>query len=249
MSYILEALADSEHARRRFATTPRYSLLPVMGEDQPRQRRWPYMLAGALLLNAALLQVWLRPAAPGNAAPIEMPAPAPLAVAASAPAPEIALPARSETAATLAAVVQPSEKPPPTKLEPSIAGQLRPPAGVVPTPRAAPANLPRERPPVVVAKPLAQRAPEAAAAAVAPALPPSSSPLPSAAMAGLPPALQKELAALSVAGFIHDEGTSSMVIVNDRLLREGDEVAPGLLLEKISAEGLILNYNGRQFRR
>ena len=46
MSYILEALADSEQARQQIAAAPKYSLLPVVGEELPQHRRWPYALAG-----------------------------------------------------------------------------------------------------------------------------------------------------------------------------------------------------------
>jgi general secretion pathway protein B len=60
---------------------------------------------------------------------------------------------------------------------------------------------------------------------------------------------QQELPALAVAGFIHDEASGSMAIVNDKLVREGEEVSPGLILEKASADGLIFNYNGRRFKR
>jgi general secretion pathway protein B len=40
-----------------------------------------------------------------------------------------------------------------------------------------------------------------------------------------------------------------MVIVNDRLLREGDEIAPGVKLEQIVNDSLILNYKGYRFKR
>ena len=65
----------------------------------------------------------------------------------------------------------------------------------------------------------------------------------------MPPEHQRELPALSVAGFIRDEGSSSMVIVNDRLVREGDEVAPGVKLEKILYDSLVFNYKGYRFKR
>jgi len=69
------------------------------------------------------------------------------------------------------------------------------------------------------------------------------------AAGGLPPDLQREIPALSVAGFIRDDTSSGMVIVNDRLLREGDEVAPGLRLEKILHDSLLFNYKGYRFKR
>jgi hypothetical protein len=90
MSYILDALADSEQARQQIAATPKYSLLPVMGEELPRPRRWPYALAGALLVNAAVLQVWLHPAFPGGAASIKVLTQPQVADTPTAPKPGIA---------------------------------------------------------------------------------------------------------------------------------------------------------------
>ncbi len=40
-----------------------------------------------------------------------------------------------------------------------------------------------------------------------------------------------------------------MVGINNRMLREGDNVAPGLKLEQITPEGMILGYKGYSFRR
>ena len=53
----------------------------------------------------------------------------------------------------------------------------------------------------------------------------------------------------TLAGYIRDEGSSGMVIVNDRLAREGDEVAPGVKLEKIVGDSLVFNYKGYRFKR
>ena len=58
---------------------------------------------------------------------------------------------------------------------------------------------------------------------------------------GLPP--------LNVAGFIHDEQGSNMAIINDKLMKEGDEVSPGLRVEKIKDDSVIFNYKGYVFSR
>jgi general secretion pathway protein B len=81
-----------------------------------------------------------------------------------------------------------------------------------------------------------------------PAVPVQAAPAPAGAN-DMPLALQRELPPLSVAGFIRDEGSSSMVIVNDRLVREGEEVAPGVKLEKISGDNLLFSYKGYRFKR
>ena len=40
-----------------------------------------------------------------------------------------------------------------------------------------------------------------------------------------------------------------LVGINNRMLREGDEAAPGLKLEQITPDGLIFGYKGYSFRR
>lgn len=287
MSYILEALTESERARQQIAAVPKYSLLPVLSEEAQQQRRWPYALAGALLVNAAVLQLWLRPAPPGGVASIKMPTAPQLAqTPAAAAAPDIAPLARNEKPLADVPGITPREAMPPlvqpARIKDSRVAHPHAPAGALP--RAASANPVNDgaqiqQPPRFAPSSMAKRNAEAAVATEAnptqtptiakrnagavvatkanPARIPSpnpSSPTPETrTQAGgateLPPALQQELPDLSVAGFIRDEGSSSMVIVNDRLLREGDEVAPGVKLEKILNDGLEFTYKGYRFKR
>jgi general secretion pathway protein B len=58
---------------------------------------------------------------------------------------------------------------------------------------------------------------------------------------GLPP--------LVVSGFIHNEQGGNMAIINDKLMNEGDEVAPGLKVEKIKEDAVMFNYKGYVFSR
>jgi len=66
----------------------------------------------------------------------------------------------------------------------------------------------------------------------------------------LPDQIQREIPALAVGGYIYS-GTKAdrSVLVNNRLLREGDEAAPGLVLEKMTPSGMVLNYKGYRYRR
>jgi general secretion pathway protein B len=286
MSYILEALADSEQARQQLAVAPRHSLLQVVGEDMPRSRVWPYALAGALLLNAALLQLWLRPALPGNAASIKVPI-----LPQAAETPRAALEPRSapvtDSAKPVADVaddaIRETRLPPSQPERANDPRSARKPAPAVVVPATVSLNQANDNAPVpltIVLAPRPKAKPTAGAAATPAAIPSVAAPaavataatpaaVPSVAApaavtiapaavqaapapaggADLPPALQRELPALSVAGFIRDEGSSSMVIVNDRLVREGDEVAPGVKLEKIHGDNLVFNYKGYRFKR
>ena len=67
--------------------------------------------------------------------------------------------------------------------------------------------------------------------------------------AEMPPDIRKQLPPLAIAGFIRDAGAGNMVIVNDKLLHEGDEVEPGLRLEQILGDGLVFSYQGFRFKR
>jgi general secretion pathway protein B len=276
MSYILEALADSEQARRQLAATPTYSLLPVVGENTQQRRVWPYALAGTVLVNLALLQLWLRPAPPGSIATRLQPTPPALAqIPATVPPPAVVSPPQAAATAAAAAapraapvaidagpsaqaadatLKEPAPPPPPRADDGSVA---RAPAGVIartatPDSTGASASLQTRRPaPGIRAKAGTQLAPAAAAVprTEASAETRNQAPPKPDGDGALSPALQKELPALSVAGYIRGEGSASMVIVNDRLVREGDEVAPGVKLESIRGDGLVFSYKGYRFKR
>ena len=66
----------------------------------------------------------------------------------------------------------------------------------------------------------------------------------------LPAQIQREVPALTVGGYIYSGNKADRsVLINNRLLREGDEAAPGLVLEKMTPSGMVLNYKGYRYRR
>jgi len=44
-----------------------------------------------------------------------------------------------------------------------------------------------------------------------------------------------------------EDARSRMVVINDRMLQEGDEVAADLRLERIDPDGIVLNFRGYRF--
>jgi general secretion pathway protein B len=67
-------------------------------------------------------------------------------------------------------------------------------------------------------------------------------------LAELPVELREALPPLSIRGYVHsDDPTSRLVVVNDRMFREGDEVAADLKLERIDPDGIVLNFRGYRF--
>lgn len=62
MSYILDALKKSEKAHQQRQSPSALHLEEIPGAVQPKRKmHWAYVIAGALLLNAALMVWWLRP--------------------------------------------------------------------------------------------------------------------------------------------------------------------------------------------
>lgn len=65
----------------------------------------------------------------------------------------------------------------------------------------------------------------------------------------LPEPIQREIPALSIGGYIYSSNPAERsLLINNKLLREGDEVAPGLTLEKMLRGSVVLNYKGYRYR-
>jgi general secretion pathway protein B len=65
----------------------------------------------------------------------------------------------------------------------------------------------------------------------------------------LPENIQREIPALTIGGYIYSNNQSERsVLINKRLLHEGDEVAPGLVLEKMLPKEAVLSYKGHRYR-
>jgi len=128
------------------------------------------------------------------------------------------------------------------------------------TPRPAAPPAPVTLPPVTVHEPPAPvvEAPRPAAQAEAPkrasgrTTPPPAAQQPPADIASLrelPAEIQRQIPPLSISGYIYAANPADRsVLINRKLLREGDEVVPGLVLEKLLPKGLVLNYKGYRYR-
>ena len=70
------------------------------------------------------------------------------------------------------------------------------------------------------------------------------------AMSELPVPIQQELPSISFSVHAYaPEPKGRMIGINDRVLREGENVVPGLVLEEITPDGVIMSYKGYRFRR
>lgn len=138
-------------------------------------------------------------------------------------------------------------------------------AAVVPTPAPVPApppvaivmQAPPIIPPVVVAKPLPRPAP---APVVAPP-PPVAKPAPVAEAVtpsvedalpfarDLPEPARGSLPQVVFGGYMYSKNPADRLLLIDKVLRhEGEEVAPGLVLEKLLPRAAVMNYRGTRYR-
>lgn len=66
----------------------------------------------------------------------------------------------------------------------------------------------------------------------------------------LPQAVRKDLPNLSFSMFVYSENPAKrLVSYNGRVIREGQEIAPGLKLERITRNGVVLNFRGHRFEK
>ena len=60
-------------------------------------------------------------------------------------------------------------------------------------------------------------------------------------LSGLPP--------ITISGYIHNEQSGNLAMINNKLVHEGEEIFPGLLLIKILDNSAIFSYKGYVFTR
>ncbi|MTV41917.1 general secretion pathway protein GspB [Duganella radicis] len=237
MSYILEALKKAQ-AERQLGSSPTIHAptLQTAGTASATARfSKPMLLAvlGMAVVIGVLLVLVLRPAAepkagpstPSAAAPAVAPAPAPAMASAVAPVAPTPLPA------------------PDADLPPSVANLARAPASA-PQPVPAPAAS------------TSQAASPALSQTVAPALasgaPAKSSAVPEEPVVNLrelPEPIQRAIPPVTVGGYIYSKNAADRLLLVDKVLRhEGEEVAPGLLLEKLQPKEAVFNFRGYRYR-
>jgi general secretion pathway protein B len=247
MSYILDALKKSEQQRQRGATP---SLLAAQATDAT-PRRAPTLLQGLaaaaiLVFGVAigLLRPWQAeaPALPPSAVrppqtPVPPAPPAPATV-------EITINTERHASAPASAT-----QPLPATQPVPAAQPVSPPAGGVPKAQAPAPAIPAQG-----VAPKSAATPEDKVSSPAPerpagARPPDAAPArPPVLFAELPIAIQQDIPKLSILFHLYSGNPKDRLVgINDRMLREGDPVAPGLVLEQITQDGMILSYKGYRF--
>ncbi|MEH6436799.1 general secretion pathway protein GspB, partial [Massilia sp. DD77] len=112
------------------------------------------------------------------------------------------------------------------------------------TPKAAPEETPKAAPKAAPEPVVAKAAPEPVRAAPPPA--PEEN---LRSLQELPEALQREIPKVAFGGYIYSPNPAERLLLVDKMLRrEGEEVAPGLVLERILPKAAVMNYRGNRYR-
>jgi general secretion pathway protein B len=246
VSYILDALRKSDQMRRRGAA-PTLLLGQAAAAAPKRPAPLAYGLLALVLLGTGMAIGWLHP---WQSQPV-----APGSLAGTAKPPGISQSKAPAAQLTMA----PKPQPQPQNSAPATPVVAAPTPAQVAVPVAAPA------PPRATAADKSERhsaPPKSAAGVSTQAVPPVQQPAlrsdsgaaaPVASvitMAELPVAIQQDLPPMSVSVHAYSgKPAERLVDINGHLLHEGEDVAPGLRLEQITPEGMILSYKGYTFRR
>lgn len=234
MSYILDALKKSDQQRQRGMTptlhTPQTTVIALR---QPAYLF--YAIFATILICAGAILGWLHPWQTEQAFP------------------EI----KSVPAKPAVLQAQPRNPLPP----PEPAAIIRQPVAEQPLQNALPANpvapvperpAPQQNTPVPVIPEKAAASPKLKAA-------PVPEKIPSAkviavqhgilAMTELPASIQQEIPKISISGILYtNDPESRLVGINNKLMREGEYLAPDLKLEQIAPDGVIFSYKQYRFR-
>lgn len=254
---------------------PAPSHVPVAATRASRAPLLVGLSAGIAIAAVAGVLVW-RAQAPASAPAAVLAANGPAQGGAAVPAAVPTPPAQAVTPAPLPAPARESvtAAPVPAPASEAVeAAPVRAPAPNAVTPARPPGTAAAAPAPAAPARKPAQPEP-AAAPAVVPATPAAASPeavyLPAPARAAdpaplarapepvddnlrtlqqLPEALQREVPRVSVGGYIYSPNPSDRLLLVDKTLRrEGEELAPGLVLERLMPKYAVMNYRGTRYR-
>ena len=249
MSYILDALRKSDLQRQRGAT-PTLLTAQATAAESRRPENWIYGLIAAVLVGAGIVIGWLYPwqsepptsagetiaAKPLDSGPRQT-TPAAVTPAAGPVPPDPSrnqvqeMPVRKQAAQAAPASTGPAathDRPAPSLSNAETRGM--PPNAVTTAPELAPTPVP-EKP-------------------VTAGLTDSASEQRAMTMSELPLAIRQELPSMQISLHLYStRPKNSFVSIDNRTLREGEELAPGIRLEQITPDGMIFSYKGYRFRR
>lgn len=276
MSYILEALKKAQ-AERQIGNTPTIhaptlSSMPV-GQGA-RSKRTPVIVAMALMVAAiaGLATMLVRQQSAANQ-PVAPGAPASAAAAAPTVPAEAVVPAapRDVSAPDLAGAVPAAATQGAAQQAPVAMATAPARADASPSQRSAsaPASIPRtadargaqhEATPAAAETPQPQpkkqtgdtaRVADVAQAVPIPPPPPAPAPVEEQvqSLRELPEPIQRAIPQVTLGGYMYSKNPADRLLLIDKVLRrEGEEVAPGLILDKLQPKQAIFSFRGYRYR-
>jgi len=266
MSYILDALKKSEKERQRGTVPDLMTAQDVIEEGPKRLPLWPYLLVGALVLNAGLFAWWLAwrsgkpPVAAQPTAPQQLVAKAPDHENRSADAgPSVATPPSTREPLTRSAeekkTVSRPEVPAAVINVPRVDGIRQPRQEQVKADmqrnkenKPAPATHEKGLSEIASVPPQQTPAVKHSDAESEPAALPAPVPNKVYSLQELPASLRQSLPDFAISTHLFaSDASSRMVRINGQLLREGQFLTAGLKLEEITFEGVVFSYQKYRF--
>jgi general secretion pathway protein B len=265
MSFILDALRKSEHARQR-QTGPGLAEAPIAAA-KPKANAWAtaavvllvvnLLAVGILLLRRAQKDDAAASTAPDSPAPVARTAPGPANPTLSTPPPTVGTPVTQGAAPVRAPIDEPAG---PAARNP-LADELGSATGEIEASSRSAASAVPAGPPAVMKNGSARRGGTVVYAPVPEAsdLPYSPPPEQRAVQQAAPPAAAMpdadEVAARGGVAALHldlhvyaTQPQQRFVFVNSRKYKEGDTLAEGPVVEQITPDGAVLNFRGSRFR-
>nr|WP_315398302.1 general secretion pathway protein GspB [uncultured Duganella sp.] len=246
MSYILEALKKAQ-AERQLGNAPTLHAPTLQSQDRASsggRLKKPLLLviAAMAVVIAALVALVLRPTTAPEAPAVPASGPAQAAVPASAmPAPAANLPAQAR------ADVAPPPSPAPAAPLPDPVAALPVPVATL-TPAARKHVDPQSAATGGAGNPAGAVAAANNAGATA-AKPAAAFEEPVQNLRDLPEPIQRSIPQVAVGGYIYSKNPADRLLLIDKVLRhEGEEVAPGLKLEKLNPREAVFNFKGYRYR-
>ncbi|MBA4391623.1 MAG: hypothetical protein C0399_11915 [Syntrophus sp. (in: bacteria)] len=222
MSYILDALKKVEQKRAREELPNKLTFPGELPPERKKRSLWPYFLLAALLLNAAVIAFLVS---------------SPWSDKGGTIAQESVLrqPAATEDRSIVRETLKGSEegslkKDVTSSSTRAVEKEAKEAAVPVPAKTLVSEHIPIEQKPgqKKVATPPIDRL---------------------FSLSELPPVVKSTLPEFRVSGHAYSPDRHTRVArVNDKILQEGQELAPGLRLEEIIPEGIIFSYQGYRFR-
>lgn len=239
MSYILEALKKAQ-AERQLGATPTIhapTLDGGAGVARGTAMKKPLVIAVGVMAAAivALLVVVFRQQASAPPPAAQQSTPAPLATA-----------VQQTPAIVPPPVVQQTAPVPATPPAAPVAVSQAPRAPAPAEPAKASAAAPDSKP-AVAESPAAPAPPAPAAQAEVQVVP--AQPEVTQTLRDLPEPIQRAIPQITFGGYMYSKNPADRMVLIDKILRkEGEEVAPGLVLEKLLPKAAVFSFRGYRYR-